>query len=276
MASPPVPDEGGPTTRGRPPRPSSLPGHVHLLDVVGRGAGSTVWRARDRRRGRDVAVKVIDLGASDASLRRSRFESELRSLARLSGQPHVLSALAAGSDESRAWIMTPLAEASLIEVVGRDGPSGAVDCTTLLVAVAGALEAAHLLDIVHGDVTPANVLILEGSPVLADFGLAALRSGPGDGPAAATPGWAAPEVLDGQRATPAADVYGLGATAWTASTGERCSPACPPDPSVLPRGISEMVAACCDPDPSKRPRAGEVRARAEAERRRRSRYCPDP
>lgn len=255
--------------------PTSLPGHIRLLRVVGRGAGATVWRARDRRRGEDVAVKVVDLDGEAGGLRRSRVEAEMRSLIRLSAEPCVLPVRAMGSDEGAAWIVTPLADSSLIELVRRDGPFAPTESVRLAASIAAALEAAHALDVVHGDVTPANVLDLAGTMVLADFGSSSL-DGPPAGPGAATPGWAAPEVLDGAMCAPASDVYGLGATVWTAATGDRSRPGCPPDVSMLPRGLSGLVDVCCDPDPDRRPSATEVRSRAAAELSRRSRYCPDP
>jgi len=234
-----------------------------------------VWRARDRRRGVDAAVKVVLLSGERGDLRRSRFEAELRSLVRLSEEPSVLPVSAAGSDEDVAWIMTPLADASLVDLVQGRGPFTPTGAVSLGESIAAALMAAHALGVVHGDVTPANVLELAGEAVLADFGMASLN-GPLGGSHGATPGWAAPEVLDGGSCTPASDVYGLGATVWTAVSGDLSRPGCPPDVSQVPRGVAEFIDACCDPDPERRPAAVRVRGMARAELARRSRYCPDP
>lgn len=249
-----------------------------------------VWRARDRRAGRDVAVRVVELGGEGASTEGAdttgtsgaeRFGHELRALTRLAGHPHVLDVLAAGIDDHVAWTVTPLAESSLWEQLAVGGPLPAGDVVSLCVALASALRAAHDLDVVHGDITPANVLLVEGRPVLADFGLAVLR-GPGSVPTGdgasfgATPGWAAPERLDGSAPTAASDVYGLGATLWSASTVLRPPVHRPPECSVVPRGVDVVVASCCEVDPSRRPTAADVERSAEAERRRRRRYCPGP
>lgn len=257
-------------------RPTNLPSAIRLIEVVGRGGSAVVWRARDRRSGRDVAVKVIGLPL-DGPLReqtRARFERELRALARLR-HDHVLTVSAAGTDRDCCWVLTPLADGTLAGRMDRAPIADPDELCELALAVGSGLAAAHRLDVVHGDVTPANVLDLAGTMVLADFGSSSL-DGPRAGPGAATPGWAAPEVLDGAMCAPASDVYGLGATVWTAATGDRSRPGCPPDVSMLPRGLSGLVDVCCDPDPDRRPSATEVRSRAAAELSRRSRYCPDP
>ncbi|UDY37156.1 protein kinase domain-containing protein [Dermatobacter hominis] len=270
---------------GRASVPTNLPSGIRLGEVVGVGATSTVWRARDRRRGRDLAVKVLAVPAGGEARERTvaRFEHETRALARLADAPHVLPLLTAGSDGSCCWLVTPLAEAGLFE----RAPLALADLLDVAAATAGALEAAHAAHVVHGDVTPANVLWLDGRPVLSDFGLSVLRSGeaglrtdgaaPGD-PAArgATPGWAAPERWDGAPPTEASDVYGWGATIWTAGVGERPPGHDPPPVGLLPRGIDAIVRACCEPTPRRRPSAAEVRAMVAGEVRRRDRYCPEP
>ncbi|MBS1838644.1 MAG: protein kinase, partial [Actinobacteria bacterium] len=150
---------------------------------------------------------------------------------------------------------------------------------SLAVALASALDAAHGLEVVHGDVTPANVVFVDGRPVLADFGLATWVQ-PGSGRReerrGATPGWAAPERFDGAAPTSASDVYGLGATLWSAATARRPLPHGPLERAAVPRGIDSIVAACCDEEPRRRPSASEVVGLAESERDRRRRYCPDP
>lgn len=267
--------------------PDGLPPRLRVIDVAGRGGTAVVWRARDRRAGRDVAVKVIPLrgsddGASvDAETLRSRFDHEVRALARMAGHPHVLDILAAGSDDRHAWVVTPLAEGSLADVVTADGPLDAVATSSLAVALASALTHAHSFEVLHGDVTPANVLFVDGRAVLSDFGLAtvqALRLTDGEPSPVlgATPGWAAPERIDGGPATAASDVYGLGATMWSAATARRPPTHRPPDPAAVARGLDVIIAECCDPDPARRPTASAVLRVAESERRRRDRYCPAP
>lgn len=258
--------------------PLTLPSHVRLVDVVGRGGSATVWRARDRRSGRDLAVKVVPIRRSGAHGDvDTAFDRELRALARLSGLPNVLEVVSAGVEDRVAWIVTPLAETSLWERTARSGPLDGEAIADIAVRLAGALAGAHDRGVVHGDVTPSNVLLLDDEPVLADFGLAVVQAAAGPDPrVGATPGWAAPERLDGATPTVASDVYGLGATLWSAATGARPPAYRPPDPERVQRGLRAIVSACCRIEPRLRPSAAEVARGAESELRRRRRYCPDP
>lgn len=259
-------------------RPTNLPSGIRLIEVVGRGGSAVVWRARDRRAGRDVAVKVIGLPLDGPPRERTRdrFERELRALARLR-HDHVLAVSAAGTDRDCCWVLTPLADDSLAGRMDRAPIADPAELCELALAVGSALDAAHRLDVVHGDVTPANVLFYDRRPVLADFGIAVLDAGAGTGPGwPATPGWAAPERLDGAEPTVASDVYGWAATVWSAATARRPPLARPPDPTVLPRGLDAVVADACEPDAAQRVGLADALRRLDAERRRRDRYIPGP
>jgi serine/threonine protein kinase len=236
-----------------------LPTHVRLVEVVGTGGSGTVWRARDRRAGRDVAVKVIEPGSgSDPGL--ERFEREARALARLRGVPGVVAVHALGRDgDGRAWIVTDLWPGGTL--ADRSVPVPAEEVVAMGEVLAGALARAHELEVVHGDVTPANVLLDgRGGVGLADFGVAVLLGGRSPAPNTAppfTPAYAAPEVRDGAGPSPASDVYGLGAT-----LREAAGPV---------RGLDDVLARCCGADPARRPTAAEVRAMLATEDRRRAR-----
>ena len=243
-------------------------------------------------------MKVLGIGA-DRERVVSRFTDEVRAMARLSEHRHVLPLLAAGSDESTCWLVVPLADRSLAEAIwprpspgpapgparGRtlSGSTGVAmdlhDLMELAESIACALGAAHDLDVVHGDVTPANVLRLDHRWVLADFGTSAVQAAVGpSSPPGATPGWAAPERLDGSSAvaTPSSDVFGWATTVWSAATGERPVGVGAQEVASLPRGLSSVVVDCLHPDPTRRPGIGDVVDRIGSERRRRGRYIPDP
>lgn len=219
-------------------------------------------------------MKVIALpGAPD--LREhvvDRFTAEMRALARLTGEPTVLDVRAAGCDDRTCWLVTALAAGDLWSAA----PLGPDDLFEVAAATADALVAAHHREVIHGDVTPANVLWVDDAVVLADFGLAVLQADAPGGPLGATPGWAAPERWEQALPTAASDVYGWGATIWTAATGERPPANGVPDATKLPRGLDRIVAGACAQRPDDRPRANEVRDAVAAERLRRDRYCPDP
>lgn len=274
-------------------RPRNLPSNLRLCEPIAVGGTAVLWRARDRRAGRDVAVKVMargDGGAdADAEASVDRFTDEVRALARLSTHPHVLPLLAAGTDDSTCWLVLALAQHSLADQLWPDDAHGSDDAPgqamgteelfQLADSLAGALVAAHQMEVVHGDVTPANVLRLDDRWVLADFGIASVQATALPARAVgATPGWAAPERIDGSTlvATRSSDAFGWAATVWTAATAERPDGLGGLDTTSLPRGLALIIGDCLHPDPSCRPDMAEVADRVAAERRRRDRYIPDP
>ncbi|HEX8973687.1 serine/threonine-protein kinase, partial [Oryzihumus sp.] len=206
----------------------TVPGCV-LLGQVGRGASGTVWLAERQRDGARVAVKVLSgngtrPGASDSAVR------ELAVLSRTAGEHvvrlHDAVPLAGGG---LALVLDLADGGSLARVVAGRGHLSAGEAVTVLTPLAGALAQLHEAGVVHADVSPGNVLFThEGKPMLADLGVARLAGeDPGEGHG--TPGYVAPEVVDGAVATPAADVHALGALGWLALTG-----VAPPPPAVRP------------------------------------------
>jgi serine/threonine protein kinase len=236
------------------PVEASVPAHLELRQVMRRTPAATLWAARDRLAGCEVVVKVLRGPRGP-----ERAEVEARALARLGRHPHVLDVLAVGVDEAgRAWVVVPrLSGGALVEAA--PSPPGAA--TTWVAQVADALAHAHAHGVVHGDVTPANVLLdragrsaLEevSDAVLADFGSATV-----DGSGAfsdlrgtlvgCTPALAAPERRRGAPASPATDVYGLARTALEAL----------PDGDLgrLPRSPRRALRAALRDDPRRRPTA---------------------
>lgn len=212
--------------------PAGLPTHLRLLAPLGAGASSTVWRARDTRRGRDVALKLLeptnaeptnDAGPTGTAERArtdsaQQLEREVRSLARLAGVPGVLELYECGTTaDGVTWLVTELLSSGSLEDRARTSPLGIEEAVTVAAALADTLAAAHGLGVVHGDLTPSNVLFgPKGEPMLADFGLANLD---GRGTGGCTPAYAAPERLRGAPASPAGDVWSLAATVLTTSIG---------------------------------------------------------
>ncbi|MFZ4433169.1 MAG: serine/threonine-protein kinase [Microthrixaceae bacterium] len=232
-------------------RPANLPPHLRLERPLGRGGSATVWVARDRRRGRWVAVKVLDptSGPGDRSIERlRRAEREARALARLGAHPGVATVRALGVDETAAvWVVTDLVDGpTLADRVALGRPLDARECTRTLRSLAGALAAAHDVGVVHGDVSPANVVLGADGPVLVDFGVGGVDTSPGD--RARTPLVAAPERLRGGRATASADVWSASATVEWAT-----DPAAP-----VTESTRRVLADCRHPLAARRPTAVEV------------------
>jgi serine/threonine protein kinase len=195
-----------------------LPGIVGL-EVIGRGGFATVYRGEQASLHRTVAVKILN-GAS-GQMAWSRFRTEIRALGSLSGHPHVVAVYDAGEYQGHPYMVMPfLTGGSLGDRMGQGAlPAGEV--VHMGVAVADALDAAHRVGLLHRDIKPANVLITaSGDAQLADFGIARFADATlTNGPLTATIGYAAPEVLAGQPATVASDIYSLGATLYAAAAG---------------------------------------------------------
>ncbi|MQY27805.1 serine/threonine-protein kinase [Nocardia aurantia] len=191
-------------------------------EVVGRGAFGTVYRCREESLDRVVAVKVLtaDLGADG----RARFVREQRACGRFAAHPHIVQVLRVDvTAHGRPFLVMPFhARGTLDRHIRERGALPWPEVLSLGIKLAGALTTAHAAGVLHRDVNPANILITDyGEPQLADFGLAraadAFRTA--DGIIAGTPAYTAPEVLQGRPPAEAADLYGLGATLFTALTG---------------------------------------------------------
>ncbi|HET7661512.1 MAG TPA: serine/threonine-protein kinase [Oryzihumus sp.] len=240
----------------------TVPGCV-LLGRLGQGASGTVWLAKRERDGARVAVKVLPGNGSGPELSDPAVR-EVAVLSRTAGEHVVRLHDAVPLDGGGLALVLDLADGgSLARVVAGRGHLSAGEAVTVLTPLAGALAQLHEAGVVHADVSPANVLFTrEGKPMLADLGVARLAGeGPGEGHG--TPGYVAPEVVDGASATPAADVHALGALGWLALTG-----AAPPPPAVrpplatlgtaAPAALVALVERCLAPDPADRPSAREV------------------
>ncbi|HEV2088070.1 MAG TPA: protein kinase, partial [Cryptosporangiaceae bacterium] len=126
--------------------------------VLGHGGFSTVYRAVQSSMDREVAIK-IDHRVLLVDADRARFFREVNAAGQVSGHPHVVDIHDAGvTSDGRPYLVMELCPAgSLADRVRREGPLGAADVTTIGVAIADALAAAHRLGIVHRDVKPANI-----------------------------------------------------------------------------------------------------------------------
>ncbi|MCO5168694.1 MAG: serine/threonine protein kinase [Planctomycetes bacterium] len=275
---------------GTPPlaeRHALLGGRYALLERLACGGASEVWRARDAALGRDVAVKLsrpamgepasasacgggAALADEPQALRREALLlSRLRS-------PHAVLVLDVGSTAAGApfVVLELLSGCDLYSLVTRQGPLPPPRACHLLAQACDALGEVHRLGLVHGDVTPGNMIATRAGGLdvdflkLVDFGLAVDGEGKQDEWVRGTPAFMAPEVVLGERAGPRSDVYGLGAVLFWLLTGgllfegdvdpldvlaaqvER-SP--PPLPAGLSPGLADLVSASLAKAPSARP-----------------------
>lgn len=205
-----------------------LVGRYRLLHRIGSGGMGVVWRARDERLGREVAVKRLhtrttaDAGESDLASHRAMREARIT--ARLH-HAHVVPVFDVVEHEGEpCLIMQYFPSASLAEVLAQRGRMPVAEVARMGAELASALAAAHRAGIVHRDVKPANVLIAQdGTTKITDFGIAHAM---GDvsltttGLVTGTPAYLSPEVAKGADTSPASDVFSLGATLYAALEGQ--------------------------------------------------------
>jgi hypothetical protein len=202
-------------------------GRYALQAELGRGGMGVVWRAEDRVIGRPVAVKELrlpdDLHGERRDILEERVLREARSAGRLS-DPTVVTVFDVVSDTGRLYLVMELVEGpTLTQWVAANGPMPPAAVALLGKQVLSALENAHSAGIVHRDVKPSNIMVLpSGRAKLADFGIARIDDDPrltNTGAVIGSPGYLAPERIQHAVATPATDLWALGATLFFAVEG---------------------------------------------------------
>jgi eukaryotic-like serine/threonine-protein kinase len=203
-----------------------LPPRYRSPKLIGEGGMGEIYRATDDVLGRAVAVKVLaERYATNEAIRR-RFTREALAAARLSGEPNTVTIFDVGEWNDRPFIvMEYLSGGSLDDSLRAGGAQSPAQVLDWLEQAAVALDAAHRNGVVHRDVKPGNLLLdRDGNVHVADFGIASaagLDSLTLTGTVLGTAGYLAPEQAQGDRATPASDLYGLGVVAYELLTGVR-------------------------------------------------------
>jgi eukaryotic-like serine/threonine-protein kinase len=203
-----------------------LPPRYRDPERVGHGGMGEIFRAEDESLSRPVAVKVLsERFAEDQAVRR-RFMREALAAARVSGEPNTVTIFDVGEWNERPFIvMEHMSGGTLDDRIAREGPQPVDRVLRWLGQAADALDNAHRHGIVHRDVKPGNLLLdREGNVHVADFGIASaagMDSLTATGTILGTAGYLSPEQAQGQRATSASDLYGLGVVAFELLTGER-------------------------------------------------------
>ena len=197
-------------------------GPYRILRRIGRGGMATVYRAHHAALDRDVAIKVLpEFFAEDESYR-ERFQQEARSVARLK-HPNILNVFDFGQDWGVTYLVLELVEGgTLAERLGR--PIDLEDVIRFMRPIAGALDYAHSQGVLHRDIKPSNILVhRDGTPVLADFGLATMANSPrkltASGTILGTPEYMSPEQGAGEPIGPASDRYSFAVVAYEMLTG---------------------------------------------------------
>ncbi|MGH3413837.1 MAG: serine/threonine-protein kinase [Marmoricola sp.] len=253
-------------------------GGYRLLGIIGEGGMGVVHLAEaqdGRLQGRHVAMKVLRPHVVGDAEGRDRLAREVSSLRRVSS-PRVAEVLDADPYGPIPYVVTRYVPGPpLHEQVRSTGPLGEDDLHVFALGLAEALSDVHAAGVLHRDVKPANVLLEDGAPVLIDFGLARVADDArltATGWLLGTPGYLAPEVIEGREPGTDADVFSWAATVVFAGTGRPPAGRGPAmavmdrvrraenDLSGVPASLLPLLTACLDPDPGNRPSLGRVRA----------------
>ena len=244
-----------------------------------------VYRARDLRLERDVAIKVLPESLSSDPSRKQRLEREAKSISKLS-HPHVCALYDIGYQEGAAFLVMELVEGETLDHRLKKGPLPPEQTIRLAAQIAAGLGKAHQLGIVHRDLKPANVMLTRNGAKLLDFGLAkhfepvlgdAHLSGvtiekanlTAEGALVGTFQYMAPEQLEGKEADGRTDIFALGEVMYEMATGRPAFSGesqasliasilrAEPKPMtelqpMTPRGLERVVKKCLAKDPEDR------------------------
>jgi tetratricopeptide (TPR) repeat protein/predicted Ser/Thr protein kinase len=268
-----------------------LLGHYKVLQKVGAGGMGEVYRSRDQQLDRDVAIKVLpaNLLADPASRQRLLHEARMASAL---NHPHICTIFEVGETSGQIFIVMEFVSGDSLKQFEGDGlPTEVV--LRYATQIADALVHAHSRNVIHRDLKSANVIISEdGRAKILDFGLAMRLRGENlaevtqsnysladSSPLAGTLGYIAPEILQGEAASPRTDIWAFGVLLYEMCTGQlpfrgrtgyeltsailREDPK--PLPNRVPEGLRAIVHRCLMKEPARRyQQAAEVRAALEA------------
>jgi serine/threonine protein kinase len=250
-------------------------GPYEILAALGAGGMGEVYRARDTRLKREVAVKALPQEFATDPARRQRFEFEARTVATLN-HPNIIAIYDVGMEDTTPYIVTELIDGEPLRA-GVFALRKSLDCA---VQIANGLAAAHDAGVVHRDLKPENILLTrDGHVKILDFGLARM-SAPRTAAEAAetltihtepgvvmgTLGYMSPEQVRGKEADHRSDIFSFGVVVYELLSGGRAfqgetsvetmtailKQALPELPETVPPGVREVVHHCLDKDPDSR------------------------
>jgi TolB-like protein len=264
--------------------PGTTLGPYQILDPLGAGGMGEVYRARDQRLGRDVAIKVIPAGLARDPERLLRFEQEARAAGALN-HPNVCTIHDVGTHDGAPFVVMELLEGESLRSRLDAGAVPTRKAIEYVIQAARGLAEAHEKGIVHRDLKPENLFVTrDGRVKVLDFGLAKLTrpellAPAGEQPVSIAPsesgvilgtvGYMAPEQVRGEAADARSDLFALGAILYESLTGARPfhgvssietlhailnedPPSAPPGGRALPPGLESIVRHCLEKSPAER------------------------
>src|SRR5262245_47839225 len=253
---------------------SLIANRYRVVSLLGRGGMGEVYAADDLKLGQRVALKFLPMKRGKSSSWRDRFYAEVR-MARQVSHPNVCRVYDVGESKGQLFLSMEFVDgedlASLLRRIGRLPDDKAVEIAKQLCA---GLAAAHHSGVLHRDIKPSNVMIDgKGHARITDFGLAIVAlDASEEAEPGGTPGYVAPELLDGAAPSVQSDLYAAGLVLYELFTGKRAfdarsleelhrkqKEANPIPPSNVVKGLNPAVERailrCLNPDPSQRPRS---------------------
>ena len=259
-------------------------GPYEITGALGAGGMGEVYRARDTRLERTVAIKVLPAHRADTPEARQRFEREARAISALN-HPNICHLYDVGNENGTAFLVMEYMEGqTLAERLAR-GPLATEQVLKIGMEICDALDKAHCAGFIHRDLKPANIMLTKTGAKLMDFGLAATAAGAGSSGMSVLPTMSkqltaegtilgtfqcmSPEQLEGREADSRSDIFALGAVIYEMATGrhafegksqasvigailERQPPPISSVQPMAPRALDRVVKTCLAKDPDER------------------------
>ena len=257
-------------------KPGGKLGNFEIVVLIGRGGMGEVYRARDLRLKREVAIKTLPPGFAGDRDRIARFEREARAASALN-HPNIVSVHDIGREDGVSFIVSELVEGETLAAVIGHGPLPLRKLLDVGTQICEGLAAAHAAGVIHRDLKPGNIMLTrDGRVKILDFGLARQNRAPGvdsmtmeassPGMILGTPGYMSPEQVRGEATDARSDLFGLGVILYEMASGQRPFRGTssievmnsilkddPPElPPALPPALERIIRRCIEKQPERR------------------------